>query len=154
MGGPQVQVPKQQDGCGIIVAGDGAAVADTVIEQDASYWEVKVLDPGTSCKIGVSRDLQGMWLESQIGDGESSWALDQAKVPLKADDIVGVYFGQDDLPNLRFSLNGSPLEDASIKKVRGEAYPAVSVGGGAKVMISFEAKLFQHPPVSCHTEIN
>mmetsp|Transcript_102094 Transcript_102094/g.288317 ORF Transcript_102094/g.288317 Transcript_102094/m.288317 type:complete len:186 (+) Transcript_102094:148-705(+) len=147
--GAQVNILVGADGS-MKVSGEGAVLADTVIEQDAAYWEVRVDEPGSACRVGVARDLNGMWLDSQIGEGEFSWALDK---PLNKGDIVGVAFGQDDMPNLRFFVNGTPIEDASVKKVQGDVYPAVSMRGNAELSFMFEPELFKHQPTTRHTEI-
>ncbi|CAK0874557.1 unnamed protein product [Prorocentrum cordatum] len=94
--GTHVEVAGQ--GRGILVRGEGSALADTVIEQDAAYWEVRVLDLGAECHIGVAYELSGHLLDSQLGDRSCSWTLSQE---LHRGDVIGVAFGQGDIPNLR-----------------------------------------------------
>eukprot|EP00927_Polykrikos_kofoidii_P029223 TRINITY_DN25300_c0_g1_i1.p1 TRINITY_DN25300_c0_g1~~TRINITY_DN25300_c0_g1_i1.p1 ORF type:complete len:191 (-),score=35.34 TRINITY_DN25300_c0_g1_i1:49-621(-) len=152
--GTKVVVPtRHRGGGGLKVSGDGTALADTVIEQDAAYWEVNVLNPKGSFRIGVCRDISGMWLDSLIGDGDSSWAFGSSVATLKEGDTVGIEFGQDDIPNLRFFLNGDHIEDATVKYVRGKIYPAVSVRDGAELILHFEPDNFVYPPLGRHTEI-
>mmetsp|Transcript_77359 Transcript_77359/g.218922 ORF Transcript_77359/g.218922 Transcript_77359/m.218922 type:complete len:188 (-) Transcript_77359:50-613(-) len=149
--GAQVRIAEAE--AGVTVTGEGAALADTVIEQDAAYWEVIVKELGTACHIGVAYDLTGNLLDAHIGGKQSSWAVSPDSVDLKKDDIIGVAFGQGDIPNLRFFHNGSPVESSTVSRVRGEAYPAVSVGGGAELVIVFEPGGFAHTPPGRHTEV-
>ncbi|CAK0874559.1 unnamed protein product [Prorocentrum cordatum] len=166
--GTHVEVAGQ--GRGILVRGEGSALADTVIEQDAAYWEVRVLDLGAECHIGVAYELSGHLLDSQLGDRSCSWTLSQE---LHRGDVIGVAFGQGDIPNLRsmsawpdcfgaledsdrwagFFRNGQQLDDATVSRVRGEAYPAVSVSGGAELLLVFDEKDFEHAPPGRHSEV-
>merc|ERR1712115_245389 len=52
----------------------GTALANVAIEQDAAYWEVKVLSLGVGVQVGVAYDLSEHLLEGQVGDRERSWA--------------------------------------------------------------------------------
>jgi len=135
----------------VTVKGEGTAFADTVIEQDAAYWEVKVIDVGGTYRVGVAKD--GMNLEAQIGDNQSSWGLSSTSTPMQEGDVIGVAFGQDDLPNLRFFVNGNSIDTASVMRVRGEVYPALSVAGSAALAFVFKPEHFAHIPAGRHTEI-
>ncbi|CAE8639332.1 unnamed protein product, partial [Polarella glacialis] len=121
----------KQDISGALVTGAGVALADTVIEQDSAYWEVRVLEAGSgrSARVGVALDLAGQRLDSQLGDSVSSWAFggELPGGPLNKNDVIGVAFGQGDIPNLRFFKNGTLLVEGEVLRIRGEAYPAVSV---------------------------
>mmetsp|Transcript_13909 Transcript_13909/g.39739 ORF Transcript_13909/g.39739 Transcript_13909/m.39739 type:complete len:189 (-) Transcript_13909:106-672(-) len=149
--GGHVQILDGQDGP--TISGDGTALADTVIEQDAAYWEVRVRDLGTECHMGVAYTQSFQLLDCQIGDGQSSWAVGPPSLELKEGDVVGVAFGQGDIPNLRFFLNGELLDDFTVTRVRGEAHPAVSVGGGTVLDVVFEPGGFKHTPPGRHTEV-
>ena len=85
---------------GITVAGSGVAIATQAVEQDAAYWEVHVKQPG-KIKLGVSRKLKSGELEGKIAE-ERVWA---AEPDLTVGDVVGISFGQSDLPNLSFKIN-------------------------------------------------
>ena len=103
-----------------------------------------MIAPG-SLAIGVSRKLQSEELDAGI-DGSSEnrwWTLD---IPLDDGDVIGVAFGQSDLPNLSFTRNGKPLMMHDVKKIGGTVYPVISVGAGACVKIVFESEEFTHPP--------
>uniref|UniRef100_A0A7S1WHN3 SPRY domain-containing protein n=1 Tax=Alexandrium catenella TaxID=2925 RepID=A0A7S1WHN3_ALECA len=149
--GTQVQVGDEKGRA--TISGDGTALADTVIEQDAAYWEVQVKALGAQCNIGVAYATNFQLLDSQIGDRQSSWAVGPPAQELKEGDVIGVAFGQGDIPNLRFFHNGAPLDDATVARVRGEAHPAVSVGGGTVLTMVFDPSGFAHTPPGRHTEV-
>jgi len=150
--GAMVQVKESESG--ILVVGAGTAMADTSIEQDAAYWEVVVQEPGKDFHVGVAYAQNFGLLDAQIGDGKSSWAVGpEGLSEVKAGDILGVAFGQGDIPNLRFYHNGEALESATVSRVRGESYPAVSVGEGAKLLFRFDPASFTHEPPRRHTEV-
>ena len=72
-----------------------------------------------------------------------SWVFD-GKV--EVGDIVGVAFGQSDLPNLSFTVNGKALSAFDVRKIGGTVYPVVSVGGGAVIKVIFESDEFANSP--------
>ncbi|OLQ11828.1 hypothetical protein AK812_SmicGene4258 [Symbiodinium microadriaticum] len=162
---PKVQVGKRggqvkvsQDAAGILLTGKGVALAGTVIEQDAAYWEIRVLEPGTTSRsafVGVALDLNGQRLDSKLGDGTSSWALggDLAGGALQKNDVIGVAFGQGDIPNLRFYRNGTEIREAEVLRIRGEAFPAFSVSDGAELLVVFESSGFAQEPPGRHVAI-
>ena len=97
----------------LTITGEGAALASAAIEQDAAYWEVKVVSTGT-IRVGVARKLQSTDLDAGVAattspsDGSGkTWCLDSSSpgVALEEGDIIGVAFGQSDLPNLSFRKN-------------------------------------------------
>mmetsp|Transcript_46314 Transcript_46314/g.104085 ORF Transcript_46314/g.104085 Transcript_46314/m.104085 type:complete len:189 (-) Transcript_46314:156-722(-) len=149
--GSQVRINESE--AGALVSGEGGALADTVIEQDAAYWEVVVNAIGGACQVGVAYDRTGPLLDAQLGDGQSSWAVGPGIVDLKQDDVIGVAFGQGDIPNLRFFHNGTMIEESTVTRVRGEVHPAVSVGGGTELLLVFEPGGFAHTPPGRHTEV-
>eukprot|EP00930_Biecheleria_cincta_P071194 TRINITY_DN58715_c0_g1_i1.p1 TRINITY_DN58715_c0_g1~~TRINITY_DN58715_c0_g1_i1.p1 ORF type:complete len:193 (+),score=25.98 TRINITY_DN58715_c0_g1_i1:70-648(+) len=157
MGKRGTSVKVKQDISGALVTGSGVLLADTVVEQDAAYWEVRVLEVGNSnsCYVGVALDLAGQRLDSKLGDGHSSWAVggDLPGGPLEKNDVIGVAFGQGDIPNLRFFRNGQPIFEAEVLRVRGEGYPAVSVGDGAELLMVFDSPAFAHEPPGRHVAI-
>merc|ERR1712232_624455 len=122
------------------VTGIGTALAEILVEQDAAYWEVKVAKMGTRCQIGVAYDLTGNLLQSQIGGGENSWSVGSGAggAAFASGDVIGIAYGQGDIPNLRFFHNGQPLGEATVNRVRGEAYPAVSVDDGTELVWIFD----------------
>mmetsp|Transcript_58768 Transcript_58768/g.137577 ORF Transcript_58768/g.137577 Transcript_58768/m.137577 type:complete len:192 (+) Transcript_58768:88-663(+) len=162
---PKVQVGKRggqvkvsQDATGILLTGKGVALAGTVIEQDAAYWEIRVLEPGTTSRsafVGVALDLNGQRLDSKLGDGTSSWALggDLPGGALQKNDVIGVAFGQGDIPNLRFYRNGTEIREAEVLRIRGEAFPAFSVSDGAELLVVFESSSFAQDPPGRHVAI-
>ena len=138
----------------LVVSGEGAALASAAIEQDAAYWEVKVVKTGT-IRLGVARKLVPKELEAGVkplpssaggaspSKAQRSWCAD---LVLEEGDNVGIAFGQADLPNLSITKNGKPLPEHDVKKVGGLVYPVFSVGGGAVIKVIFEAAGFEHEP--------
>lgn len=114
-------------------------MASAPIEQDAAYWEVKVVKQG-NIQIGVSRKLNAKELESGINKipesgKERYWVFSE---PLFEGDVVGVAFSQSDFPNLAFTKNGRSMPENDFKKITGMVYPVVGVSGGAAVKVVFE----------------
>lgn len=62
---------------GTIVSGTGGAIVTVALEQEASFWELEVIDAGENgrCQIGVSRLLNERKLSQRLHDAES-WTLD------------------------------------------------------------------------------
>jgi hypothetical protein len=111
--------------------------------------QVKCLKPG-KLSIGVARKLNQNELEAGIGEAcadgiERWWTM---KAFLKESDVIGVAFGQSDLPNLSFTKNGKPLPSEDVKKIGGLVYPVIGVTGDAVVQVMFESNDFEHPPPS------
>lgn len=147
------QVKVKESTAGISVLGDGTLLASVMVEQDAAYWEVTLSEKGTICHAGVAYARSGQLLDAQIGDGESSWAIDLVSAGFETGDVLGVAFGQDDIPNLRFFRNGDLLDHSTVQRIRGEVYPAVSIGGDTSLMVIFDPKNFAHTPPGRHTEV-
>ena len=153
---PSIGIPANLRGAGVemhegdplTVTGKGAAMASAPIEQDAAYWEVKVLKAG-SIRMGVSRKLNVKELEAGVsggGDAPRSWTY--ADDNLNEGDVIGVAFSQSDLPNLAFTKNGKPRPTADVRKIGGMVYPVVSVNDGATVKVVFESEEFANSPPS------
>eukprot|EP00929_Paragymnodinium_shiwhaense_P015152 TRINITY_DN12318_c0_g1_i1.p1 TRINITY_DN12318_c0_g1~~TRINITY_DN12318_c0_g1_i1.p1 ORF type:complete len:188 (+),score=31.44 TRINITY_DN12318_c0_g1_i1:94-657(+) len=150
--GKAIQAQVAEESTGVMVTGDGSCLANTVIEQDAAYWEVDVQDAGQGCCIGVCREPLGNGLDSLIqAHPQEAWMYPTDK--LKSGDTVSVMFGQDDLPNLRFLVNGKEDTEASVKRIGGDVYPVFGTQSGVLV-IKFEPEAFRlKPPHSRHVEI-
>jgi hypothetical protein len=134
------------------VSGCGTALATTLVEQEAAYWEVEVVTAGSFC-VGLAAPARAPQdrarLEVALGDGVRSWALRSSAVdpPLAPGDVVGVYFDQRDVPTLKFNVNGdwSRVDEHKFcKGVKGDVRPAVSVDKGAILKFRFSA--FKFPP--------
>jgi len=141
MKGPELQV----DGS-LVVRGKGSALASAPIEQDAAYWEVKVIKPG-SILVGVSRKLRAAELSKVLNDSVDPprwWLMDNDA--LKEGDVVGVAFGQSDLPNLSFTVNGSSQPSFDVKRIGGLVYPVFSVADGAEIQVVFQEERFESAP--------
>eukprot|EP00435_Cladocopium_sp_Y103_P041632 s1976_g11.t1 len=151
------QVKVSSDTAGLLVSGHGVALANCVVEQDCAYWEVRVLEPGSSSRAfcGVALELNGQRLDSKIGDAQTSWAIggDLPGGPLQKDEIIGVAFGQGNIPNLRFFRNGKEIPDTEVLRIRGEVFPAVSVCDGAELLLVFDAPSFAHEAPGRHSAI-
>lgn len=137
---------------GETVSGEGVAYTSTAIEQDAAYWEVQVESAGRF-RVGVCRNLDEEAMRGEIGDENSSWALRSEDAGAVEGDVIGVAFGQAELPNLSFFLNGELLEHGQVNRIRGEVYPAVSVEQNAKLRCVFDETNFEHAPPRTHTAI-
>ena len=104
-------------------------------------------------RIGVARALKGGALAGSIGDEEKSWALASASCECSDGDVIGIAFGQAELPNLRFYRNGDELPKAEVQRVRGAVHPAVSVAGSTKVRCVFDEGQFKHEPPRGHSAL-
>mmetsp|Transcript_7750 Transcript_7750/g.17973 ORF Transcript_7750/g.17973 Transcript_7750/m.17973 type:complete len:184 (+) Transcript_7750:48-599(+) len=145
---PSVQFGLHGPECivdGLRVNGKGSALAGASLMQDRAYWEIKVCGKGPFA-FGVAR-RQVHKLPS-LGYDENSWALRSDQFDLQNGDILGCAFDQGDVPTqLRFYHNGVYLESNTIKGIRGEVYPAVSVEDGASLEAQFDGESgFAYPP--------
>ena len=104
-------------------------------------------------RIGVARALKGGALAGSIGDEEKSWALASASCECSDGDVIGIAFGQAELPNLRFYRNGDELPKAEVQRVRGAVHPAVSVAGSTKLRCVFDESQFKHEPPRGHSAL-
>lgn len=158
--GQHVKVAGQPGGSSL-VSGEGIAIVDGHIEQDAAYWEVEVVEVGNGpgpCRVGVTlkpegNQMAGQLMEHSVGPLGPFGATAQESKAVKAGmavelhkgDVVGVAFGQGEVPNLRFYQNGESLDDCTVNMIRGSLHPAVSVGAGAQVILTFNESLFKFP---------
>lgn len=197
---------------GTVVGGHGAAIATSALEQDASYWEIKVVAAGggendSRCQVGVSKRLDRTRLGRRLGVENESWVFDAlvaqtlqrgrtddgsddegcktndgpaataarnidgsnevdpdaagaakstpvaaavasagGEIVVREGDVIGMTFSHSDVPMLTMSLNGVPVPGATAKRVRGTAYPACHVSGGAVLQFAFTEDNFQHTP--------
>ncbi|KAJ1445849.1 hypothetical protein M885DRAFT_548572 [Pelagophyceae sp. CCMP2097] len=149
--GAEVRLESSATGCA--VWGNGSAYASTPIEQDAAYWEVHVESTGGTFRVGVCREAEADALPSELGDEKSSWALKSEDAGAVEGDVIGVAFGQAELPNLSFFLNGELLDHAQVNRIRGEVFPAASVAGGARLRCVFDEANFEHAPPRTHSAL-
>eukprot|EP00635_Sarcinochrysidales_sp_CCMP3193_P010656 CAMPEP_0118916826 /NCGR_PEP_ID=MMETSP1166-20130328/16737_1 /TAXON_ID=1104430 /ORGANISM="Chrysoreinhardia sp, Strain CCMP3193" /LENGTH=193 /DNA_ID=CAMNT_0006856755 /DNA_START=79 /DNA_END=660 /DNA_ORIENTATION=- len=149
--GADVSVASSATGDG--VSGRGVAYASTAIEQDAAYWEVHVQSGDGSFRVGVCRNLDEEAMRADVGDENASWALRSEDAGAVEGDVIGVAFGQAELPNLSFFLNGELLENGQVTRIRGEVFPAVSVAGGSELRCVFDEAQFHHAPPRTHSAL-
>lgn len=147
---PEVQV--EPGATGDALSGRGIAYTSTAIEQDAAYWEIHVEKKGRF-RVGVCRNLDADAMRAELGDENSSWALRSEDAGAVEGDVIGVAFGQAELPNLSFFLNGELLEHGQVNRIRGEVCPAVSVTPEAKLRCVFDEANFEHTPPRTHSAI-
>jgi hypothetical protein len=127
------------------VSGNGTCLANAVLIQTRAYWEITILEPGVWW-IGVCRkSTEG--LDQQLGERPFSWGLYSGlkeQSPYKSGDVISI---SHDLSGIRavllFRLNGKPM-DVKIDDVKGDVYPAVSVGEGAVLQANFGAMPFKY----------
>ncbi|KAJ8601847.1 hypothetical protein CTAYLR_002647 [Chrysophaeum taylorii] len=147
--GPDVKI--ESSATGDAISGLGVAYTSTPIEQDAAYWEVHVETDGRF-RVGVCRNLDQEAMRKEIGDENSSWALRSEDAGAVEGDVIGVAFGQAELPNLSFFLNGELLDHGQVNRIRGEVFPAACVDS-AKLRCVFDEANFEHAPPRTHTAI-
>jgi len=136
---------------GNLVSGSGTAIAATSIEQDAAYWEVKVVEAGPF-SVGLAKHYDPKNLNCQLSDLKGSVGIQSTsnKVSFENDDIIGVVVDQNNIPMLRFYKNGEELFDLAVKKIQGVYMPAVSVDLGAELELNFDEASWSHEcPRSC-----
>ena len=148
--GPEVTV--ESSATGDALTGSGIAYTSTAIEQDAAYWELHVEGAGPF-RIGVCRELGEAELGGELGDDSTSWALNGEDAGAVEGDVIGVAFGQAELPNLSFFLNGELLDHGMVNRIRGEVFPAASVSKGAKLRCVFDEANFEHAPPRTHSAL-
>ena len=90
------------------------------------------------CIYNYVRFRKGKLWVGELGDKMLSWALSSEDAGAVEGDVIGVAFGQAELPNLSFFLNGELLEQGQINRIRGEVFPAISVAKGAKLRCVFD----------------
>jgi len=144
---------------GTRVAGTGTVLGNTVLAQDKSYFEIKIIAEGEFC-VGVA--LKECNLHSQLGKDAFSWVLDSDGSILHRDtilqntqenfsqgDVIGVAFDQSDLRILNFYVNGAELmleTRPAVTGIKGEVYPAVCVQGAAVIEANFGDRPWSFPP--------
>lgn len=147
------EVTVESSATGDALSGRGVAYASTAIEQDAAYWEIHVEKKGRF-RVGVCRSkLDAEAMRGDLGDENTSWALRSEDAGTVEGDVIGVAFGQAELPNLSFFLNGELLEQGQFNRIRGEVCPAVSVTPEAKLRCVFDEANFEHAPPRTHSAI-
>ena len=92
------------------VAGDGCAIANTVIEQDQVYFEVTVKRAGC-VGVGLTRKKSPDELVGHLGDGRTSWVFRSDSFgDLATGAVIGVSYDQLQAPSmLDFFLDGEKV---------------------------------------------
>ncbi len=144
-------------GDGLTLSGDGLALVDVSIEQDAAYWEWHVtaedskmgtdenadedfFSEETALKFGCATRKNRQFyetLEMHENDDEANFddgtKLMRAIPNIQDGDTIGVACQQSDLPMVQFLLNGEPLHEIAISRFRGMVFPSVLVREGFRV---------------------
>eukprot|EP00300_Choanocystis_sp_HF-7_P025058 c2670_g1_i2.p1 GENE.c2670_g1_i2~~c2670_g1_i2.p1 ORF type:complete len:161 (-),score=39.45 c2670_g1_i2:110-592(-) len=141
----QVMLVFQVQVNGGVVEGEGTLLVNLQLEQDAAYWEVVVVRPGT-ISAGLSKHDPSQ-IESTIGEGTQSFGSTWTAQELKEGDVIGICFQQSDFPMLSFTLNGLVDDGRSVKRFRGDTFPAVTVKDSAQIRFEFDNFKYQ-PPTS------
>mmetsp|Transcript_36093 Transcript_36093/g.45940 ORF Transcript_36093/g.45940 Transcript_36093/m.45940 type:complete len:192 (+) Transcript_36093:140-715(+) len=150
----QIQIDtygKDVHTAGNIVSGNGTAIAATKVEQDAAYWEVKVVEAGPF-SVGLVKNFDPLSLNCQLFDIKDAVGIQSSskKLQFEPEDIIGVALDQNDIPMLKFYKNGEVLNAFAVKTIQGVYMPAVSVELGAKVEVIFDESRWQNEcPRSC-----
>ena len=134
-------------------------LASSAAEQDYCYFEVRLVDlpPDADFSVGVARQSQEPLKDFAQGNlgaaGEPGWGLSastMASLEMRAGDVIGVYIDQSGAPRVDFALNGKrlgpdyALPRSKAEEIRGQIYPAVSVGNGASLECDFDEAHFKH----------
>lgn len=121
---------------GSVIAGRGRCYANTPLEQDCVYFEVRIVDadPGAAnVTVGCGRRASDeSELDKPLGATPQSHG---AKFgggghcsPIRPGDVIGCAFDQDSGPvHMKFWYNGEPVRDAELRGMKGEQWPALSV---------------------------
>jgi len=158
---------------GTVVSGEGAALTNIVIEQDASYWEVKLLSAGTvgvglasaeatefdalrfeerekdeaKEQVGVSFRVAAKEADTKASESETTAKMKKQQHPVKVGDVVGVAFCQSDMPKLMFYLNGAPMPSCDVERLPfRRPCPGISVSDGASAQFVFSEDAFKYSP--------
>ena len=137
---------------GLQCKGDGLALVDCSIEQDAAYWEwhIKADDKVSNdddddffnnmnaLKFGVATKKSREFYNSlrEIEENDDDMGIDDGTKLMRAipnvqdGDTIGVAVQQSDLPMVQFLLNGEPLHDLAISRFRGSVFPSVLLKDG------------------------
>mmetsp|Transcript_37416 Transcript_37416/g.116952 ORF Transcript_37416/g.116952 Transcript_37416/m.116952 type:complete len:193 (-) Transcript_37416:1053-1631(-) len=113
------------------------------------------------CRIGVSEALGGEMLEKHLPSvdddvkaSKRGWVVEScvlyapALQQLKQGDVVGIAVQLSDFPMVQFFLNGSHLNGCDVSRISGTVFPAVSVSGGAELLVHFDDEQWSHSPPS------
>lgn len=119
------------------VKGSGRCYADTVMEQDRVYFEVHIVDAdaNSSCSVGCGKLPVTEDLAKQLGTTFQSFGAKfglGGQAPLQVGDILGCGYDQDSSPvKMTIWHNGVELPNATLKGMKGEQWPALSLEGCA-----------------------
>lgn len=130
---------------GLRVEGEGCALANASLEQERSYFEVRVVAPGP---LAVGVGTRGAPLEGALRERPQSWCVDSGDKGdiFKAGDVIGFAYDQSEVrPELSAYLNGQRLK-VRFADVAGELHPAVSVRPPAVLEANFGAAPFAFAP--------
>jgi len=127
------------------VSGTGTALANTTLMQDRTYFEMTVESPGTFA-VGVTHDRKTA-LEHQLTDRPGTHSLSSSQHSFAGGDVIGCYY---DLSGVRtvlsFTVNGVAVPNATVSNIKGDVWPAVSVGDGAALSANFGQRTWTHAP--------
>jgi len=127
------------------VSGTGTALANTTLMQDRTYFEMSVESAGTFA-VGVTHDRKTA-LEQQLTDRPGTHCLSSAQHTFAGGDVIGCYY---DLSGVRtvlsFTVNGVSIPSATISNIKGDVWPAISVGDGAALSANFGQRAWRHTP--------
>jgi len=131
---------------GFCVGGEGTALANAPLLQTRSYFEFKIIDKGEFF-LGVARRSQHD-LDKQLGERKNSWSFYSGAGggDFANGDVIGCSYDLSQVRScLEFYLNGQRIDSATIRDVKGDVYPAVSVRN-ATLEANFGHRAFAFPP--------
>jgi hypothetical protein len=154
---------------GLTVKGEGLALIDVSIEQDAAYWEWHVTaDHGkvssdddnyndedlfnndSALKFGVATKKNREFYNAiaNMSEHDDDVNVDDGTKLMRGifagdGDTIGVAVQQGDLPMVQFLLNGEPMHEIAISRFRGMVFPSVHVKAGFTVKFIWDEDEFK-----------
>eukprot|EP00736_Rhodelphis_marinus_P008338 Rmarinus@m.18968 len=124
------------------VLGKGTVLADSVLEQDRTYFEVKVVQSGF-VSVGVAQ--REVRMSEPLSSEPNAWVHQFNTCEIG--DVISCIVDQSGSPRLRFWLNGKEIEH-SLDDYKGPVYPAVYLDCDALVEVNLGQIPFAHSPPS------
>jgi len=142
--GPEVKASN------FTVSGKGTILANAPLLQTRAYWDCKLITKGEFF-LGVAR--KGTHdLDKQLGERKNSWSFHSGPGggDFKVGDVIGCSYDLSQVKSvLEFYLNGEKLESATIRDVKGDVFPAVSVVQPCMIEANFgQAPWAYKPPAN------
>lgn len=134
------------------VSGNGKSIANTQLVQDRAYFEVTVTQLGT-VSVGVSVSSKDALLQQVGQDALSCGETFNRDSGLRTGSVIGITVDQSDSAGeLKFYIDNEFYGERTVR-TKGPFCPAVGVGAGAEVEVSFDSRVLQFTPPANFTPI-